>query len=194
MFEIVPHDHRLRPVVESAIRSAFQRDHGARLDRLPACLVASTDEAGVICAASLRFAEDGFFSERYLDQPIEQLIARRTGARADRAALVEVGSLAADRPGEVKDLVGGIIRFLHHRGTRWAFFTATARLRTFLGRAGIPLVELARADPSRIDGVEAWGAYYQQDPRVMLVSDAMLDASVLIAVHPMERVCHRSAA
>ncbi len=174
MFEVVAQGHRLRPQVEATIRATFRRDHGAQLASLPRWLVASTDEVGVICAASLRFAADGFFSEHYLDQPIEQLITERTGAHPDRSALAEVGSLSAGRPGEIGELVRGIINFLQARGTRWAFFTATARLRTFLGRAGIPLLELAPADPARIATAEAWGNYYQKDPRVMLVGDGML--------------------
>ncbi len=174
MFEIVNHDHRLRPQVEATIHSAFRRDHGAQLSSLPRCLVANTDEAGVICAASLRFAEDGFFSERYLDLPIEELIGQITGTRPDRAALAEVGSLSAGRPGDVRTLVCAVIHFLAARGTRWAFFTATARLRTFLRRAGIPLIELAAADPARIESAASWGSYYRQDPRVMLVGDTML--------------------
>jgi len=89
-----------------------------------------------------------------------------------------VGSLAAGRPGEIRDLVCGVIGFLRSRGTRWAFFTATARLRTFLRRAGMPLIELAAADPSRIAAAETWGRYYLQDPRVMLIGDAMLSAAL----------------
>ena len=178
MFEIVDPEHRLRPVVEATIRSAYQREHGADLTSFPHWLVANLDEAGVVCAASVRFAEDGFFSERYLDLPIEQLVARTTGTHPDRSVLAEVGSLAAGRPGEIRDLVCGVIAFLRSRGTRWAFFTATARLRTFLRRAGMPLIDLAPADPSRIAAAETWGRYYLQDPRVMLIGDAMLSAAL----------------
>jgi len=178
MFDVIDPKHPLRPVVEATIRSAYRREHGAELTSFPRWLVANTDEAGVICAASVRFAEDGFFSERYLDLPIEQLVARTTGTHPDRSVLAEVGSLAAGRPGEVRELVCGLIAFLRNRGTRWAFFTATARLRTFLRRAGMPLIELAAADPTRIDAAESWGRYYQQDPRVMLIGDSMLSAAL----------------
>jgi len=185
MFEVVDLRHRLRPLVEVTIRSAFRRGHGARLASLPQWLVANTDADGVICAASLRFAEDGFFSERYLDQPIEELIARYTGMPTDRAALAEVGGLAAGRPGEVRDMVCGIVKFLQARGTGWAVFTATAKLRTYLRRIGIPLLDLAPADPARIEAVETWGRYYEQDPRVVAVGSDMLAAALR-----RERVSH----
>jgi len=178
MFEVVDPKHRLRPLVEVTIRSAFRRGHGARLATLPRWLVANTDDDGVICAASLRFAEDGFFSERYLDQPVEDLIARHTGTHPDRAVMAEVGGLSAGRPGEVRDMVCGIVKFLQARGTGWAFFTATAKLRTYLRRTGIPLIDLAAADPARIEAVETWGSYYQQDPRVVAVSNDMLAAAL----------------
>lgn len=190
MFEVVDQGHRLRPLVETCIRSAFQRDHGARLGALPRCLVAETDGIRVTCAASLRFAEDGFFSERYLDQPIERLITQHTGVHPNRTALAEVGSLAANRPGKVGGLVCDIIKFLQTRETHWAFFTATVRLRIFLHRANIPLIELAPADPERIDTAELWGSYYQQAPKVMLVGDAMLATAARPAADLDERLIH----
>lgn len=174
MFTLIPASHPRRAEAEAAIRDVFRREHDAQLGALPPLLVAEIDEKGVVCAASLRFARDGFFSERYLDQPVETLVARRAGVRATRDSLVEIGSLAAARPGQVWALVGGVIEHLRGQGIRWGFFTATARLRTLLRWSGIPLVELAAADPARIDHVERWGGYYNHDPRVMLVGDHML--------------------
>jgi hypothetical protein len=178
MFEVITPTHPRRKAVEATIRLAYQCDHGARLTSFPAWLVANIDETGVIGAAALRFAADGFFSELYLDKPIEQTIARWAGGAVDRAQLVEVGNLAAGRSGEIKVLIQGIIALLYSQDTRWAFFTATARLRNLLRRAGIPLIELASADPRRIDDAASWGSYYQEDPRVVLVGQHMLVASL----------------
>lgn len=176
MFTVVPPDHPRRAETEAAIRSVFLREHDARLSALPRLLVAEIDDNGVVCAASLRFAEDGFFSERYLDQPVETLVARRTGAWASRDTLVEIGSLAAARPGQVWALVGGVVAYLREQGIRWAFFTATARLRALIRWSGVPLVELAPADSARVENVRQWGGYYNHDPRVMLIGDHMLPA------------------
>ena len=174
MFEVVPPTHPLRPQVEDAIRTAYLREHDARLGSFPWWLVAETGGAGINCAASLRFADDGFFSEAYLDQPVEQAVARLLDVRTDRRFLAEVGTLAAPRPGAVVPLVQGVVALLRARGMCWAFFTATDRLRTLLRRTGIPLMELAKADPGRLADAESWGRYYQHDPRVMLVGDCML--------------------
>jgi hypothetical protein len=190
VFVVVAPTHPLRPAVENTIRLAYRRDHGARLASFPSWLVANTDETGVIGAAALRFADDGFFSERYLDRPIEDLIARRAGTDADRSQLVEVGNLAAGRAGEIRVLVHGIVGLLYSQRMRWAFFTATARLRTLLSRAGIPLIELAAADPRRIDDAKAWGSYYQQDPRVVFVGGHMLAAALRPAQAAAERRNH----
>ncbi|MDR3517732.1 MAG: thermostable hemolysin [Azospirillaceae bacterium] len=184
MFELVGPEHRLRPAVESTIRSAFHRGHDARLTTLPHWLVARVDDTGVIGAASLRFAEDGFFSEHYLDQPVERAIAQQTGTTPDRRELAEVGGLAAGRPGEIRDMIGGIVGFLQDRGMRWAFFTATIRLRFLLRRTGIPLIDLATADPARIEAAESWGRYYQQQPRVVAVGDDRLR----VTFHPAHPV------
>ncbi|WP_158240798.1 thermostable hemolysin [Telmatospirillum siberiense] len=182
MFEIIDPGHRMRPMVETCIRTAFLRDYDARLGPLPRCLVADTDGVRVTCAASVRFARDGFFSERYLDQPVEALIACHTGGSPDRRAIAEVGSLAANQPGKAESLIRDIGEFLRSRGIRWGFFTATARLRLFLGRAGISMTELAMADPARIEAAEMWGNYYRQFPKVMLVDDARLALAVSSAI------------
>jgi hypothetical protein len=180
MFAVIPPTHFLRPTVEETIRSAFLREHGARLETLPHWLVADIDRAGAItCAASLRFADDGFFAERYLDEPIERLIARQAGLEANRADVAELGSLASAHSGALtgpfrSHFMLDIIRLLRDRGMQWAIFTATARLRTLLRQAGVPLIELAVADPARSGNEDAWGGYYRHDPRVMLVGDHML--------------------
>jgi len=176
MFQIVEPDHPLRPEVEAAIRFAYHRDHGAHLNDFPHWLVAMTDGGGVVGAASLRFASDGFFSECYLDQPLEQAVARMGdgGGRSERHLLAEVGNLAATRPGEVRSLIGGIVRLLRDLGMDWAVFTATARLRALLRHGGMPLIELGRADPARLPNADVWGRYYRQDPRVMLIGAHML--------------------
>jgi hypothetical protein len=187
MFEVITRTHRLRSAVETTIRLAYERHHGARLTSYPTLLVANCEEIGVIGAAALRFAVDGFFSEIYLDQPIEQAIARCAGSAAGRTELVEIGNLAAGRAGALSALVHGIIALLDGKDIGWAFFTATARLRTFLRRAGIPLIELAAADPRRLADAASWGRYYQQDPRVVLVGRHMLTA----AVPPLPSACER---
>jgi len=174
MFVIVDESHELRREVELSISRLFDREHGASLAVFPPTLVAWLAGGEVAAAASVRFAAEGFFSECYLDAPVEHLIGRKAGLAVGRSEVVEVGSLAAPHPGATLALVAAIIASCHEAGCRWAFFTATARLRALLRRSGILQIELAAAAPDRVASPEAWGRYYLGDPRVVAVGAHML--------------------
>lgn len=177
MLEVIDQSHPRRSETEQAIRDVYWREYAARLDGFPKRIVRRVDDHGVVCAASLRFSGDGFFSECYLDQPIEDAIGRCVGTIPRRAALVEVGTLAASRPSEIMSFIHDIIDLSKSLGAEWSFFTATARLRAFLRRGGISLIEVVAADASRVQNPDLWGTYYQQDPRVMLVGAHMIAPS-----------------
>jgi hypothetical protein len=50
---------------------------------------------------------------------------------------------------------------------QWIVFTATSAVRQILLGFGAPLIELARADGTRVSaGTDQWGRYYETDPRV----------------------------
>ncbi len=174
MLTMINQDHPLRSATEQVIREAYRREHNARLESFPTCLVAWIVESEIVCAASLRFRPDGFFSDCYLDHPIEDIIGHHVGGAPNPNTLVEVGNLAAVRPHDIGGFIHEIIAFAEKKGMLWAFFTATARLRAFLRRGGLPLIELAVADPARVKDVQIWGDYYRQDPRVMLVGKHMI--------------------
>lgn len=172
MFEVVERSHRLRGRVETYIRDVFHHEYDARLGDLPRCLVAETNGVKIGCAASLRFAADGFLSESYLQQPIERVIARLSGDEVPRETIAEIGSLAAASPEALDRLITDLPAFLRVHEVHWACFTATARLRLFLRHAGVAMTELCPADPARIEAAELWGTYYRQSPKVMLVCAA----------------------
>ena len=174
MLKILDQFDELRPTAEQAIRAIFDREHGATLHDFPPTLAAWLDGDEILATASLRFAKDGFFSECYLDMPVERLIERKAGIAVKRSEIVEVGSLAAPRPGATLGLVEAIIDACYEGGCRWAFFTATARLRALLRRSGVVQIELAPALPERVPAPETWGQYYLADPRVVAVGAHML--------------------
>ena len=65
----------LRSVAERFIRNVYAIEYGAQLQNFPSRLFALTNERGeIMCAAGVRLQEDGFFSELYLDSPIEQAL------------------------------------------------------------------------------------------------------------------------
>ena len=54
-------------------------------------------------------------------------------------------------------------------GFNWAFFTATSRLQKILRRIHLPLIDLGPARRDRVPTPEKWGAYYDNQPRVLAI-------------------------
>jgi hypothetical protein len=163
------HDH-LRPAAERLIIEVYARRYGARIAALPDTLVAMVGKDGVVhCAAGLIFAAEGFFSEVYLNAPIETLLSplRRTPARRDK--IFEVTSLASQAPHLVCSFLRKIIACGEAAGFDWAFFTATAPLAALLERLDLRLVPLGDANSVRVANPEIWGSYYTHAPRVCAV-------------------------
>ncbi len=160
----------MRAPVEDAIRAAYWKHFAARLTALPATLVASLSPSGAVeSAAGFRFSEHGFFSECYLEAPIELALRDCTGRVVDRRRVVEVCNLISKRPSHLLQFVANIIDFIELAEADWAVFTATHPLRTILERRGLQMKELVRAERDRVPRPSDWGRYYEHDPRVMVV-------------------------
>jgi hypothetical protein len=160
-----------RHEVEAFVRRRFAEMHGAQVTRfMPRLWSLAGEFGGVVGAVGLRDARDGaLYLERYLDEPVEQAIARRLGSTPRREGLVEVGNLAADGIGHARVLIVQLTRLLAAAGTRWVSFTGTPSLVNSFRRLGLCPIDLGPADPARLDGAEraAWGRYYDDGPRVM---------------------------
>ena len=173
---VTPH-HRLRRDTEICIRDVYEQVHGAHIDTFPQTLIAATDRLEMpVCAAGLRFAGCGFFSESYLEDPIDRILGRRTGRQIERERIFEVTTLASRKTNAVLPFVREIVEFGQTNRYDWAFFTATARLRTLLTSMGLPLEVLGRADPKRIPHSERWGNYYHCGPQVCAIDARRLEA------------------
>jgi Thermostable hemolysin len=132
------------------------------------------DRGEIACAAGVRFQDDGFFSERYLDSPIEQALAvasRRTIARAE---IFEVTTFASRAPRATAGFIESVGRFGEANGFVWSFFTLTRRLHKLVERLGHPLTHLADADHRRIPDHERWGSYYASEPKVFAIASPRL--------------------
>jgi hypothetical protein len=167
--------HPLRAQAESCISEVYARMFRARNLAFPSTLLALLDGAGrPLCAAGLRTAAEGFFSEIYLDAPIDRLLSERSGRAVGRQAILEVTTLASRSVEASPVFLRRLALFGRCAGFEWSFFTATARLQRLLSRLGMPLVELSPADPRRLSGAEQWGSYYTHSPRVCAVDDRWL--------------------
>lgn len=135
-------------------------------------IVALLRNGAVEAAAGCRSAAQGpLFLEQYLDAPIEARIRQLAGQPTARSSIVELGQLAASRPGAGVALMLRLAHHLSSRGYAWVVFTATAELRGIFVRLGLPLFALAEAAPERLgDQAATWGRYYEHRPLVVCAS------------------------
>ena len=139
---VTPSDH-LRARVEDEIRTTYWERFQARLARLPRTLVASVSTSGIIeCAAGVRFSEHDFFSECYLDLPVEIALQHRFGLPVQRRRIIEVCNLAGRKPGRSQSFIASFIEFAESDEFDWVIFTATKSLRALLERSGLRMTQL----------------------------------------------------
>jgi Thermostable hemolysin len=170
MFVVVPRSDRLRSVVEDAIRTLYWTRYEAFLSSFAQTIVAELSPSGSVeCAAGIRFGDEAFFSECYLDLPMERLLQDHLGRTVRRDKIVEVSHLAAPCSGRSLVFVKNLIELLRTRDAEWAIFTATKPLRALLRRNRLAMTELGCAERSRVPHPECWGHYFKHDPRIMAV-------------------------
>lgn len=170
-----------RDEVEAFVRGAFAHRYRAQIHALPDCLMALRRAGGELTAvAGLRFASTApLFLEQYLDGPVERYLDP-LGAIA-RTGIVEIGSLAAPTPGQVRYLMIALTTYLYSAGYRWVVCTAISSLRNTLSRMGLTPVLLGAADAARLGPAAGdWGRYYEEHPQViaghLAEAAALLDA------------------
>jgi hypothetical protein len=167
---LTPRDDVLRPAAERLIAEVYAQHYAAYISAFPETLITLVGPDGAVhCAAGLRFAAEGFFSEAYLDAPADAMLSALRHAPVGREKIFEVTSLASRAP----HLLGGFLRKIiaggEAAGFEWAFFTATAPLKALLERMSLSLMTLADADSARVPNPAAWGSYYAFAPRVYAV-------------------------
>jgi hypothetical protein len=159
-----------RSEVEQFIHGIFRQRYGADVKQFAPVLVSLHDAGGeLVAAAGYRCAgESPLFLERYLDVPVEHLLASPATGVPARAHIAEVGHLAACRAGAGRRLVLLLGPHLADNGYRWVVSTLTEELRHFFLRLGTAPLSLGAADPELL-GVEAanWGRYYDHRPVVL---------------------------
>lgn len=166
----VDRDHGLRPVAERKIAAAFRQTYGAKLRSFASLLVVDLGADGEIeSLAGLRYGDEPFLSEAYLDLPIESALAPPGTPQIARNCVVEICNLASLRPGRAIPFIRRVTRLCHGCGFEWAVFTATVPLRALLDRGGLALHDLGPALASRVTQPEGWGTYYDHAPRVVAV-------------------------
>lgn len=158
-----------RNELENFVGAAFRRKHEATVTSFMPTLLSFRDPAGGLRGVvGLRGAGDqSLYLEQYLEQPVDVAIAAATRRPVRRQQVVEVGNLAGANCRTAVRMVALLPSYLLAHECQWIVFTATSAVRAILLGFGAPLVELARADGTRIArGADQWGSYYETDPRV----------------------------
>lgn len=164
-------DDAQRADVEAFIGRVYARRFGARVTAFAPTLVSLRDpvDGSILAAAGYRAAREApLFLERYLDAPVETLLAHRADGSPSRDGIFEVGHLAADRAGEGLRLIFMLGPHLAAEGAQWVVSTLTEELRHLFVRLGIAPLALGRADPAVLGpDVAQWGSYYDHRPVVL---------------------------
>jgi hypothetical protein len=155
---LLTNDDPQRHSAEDFIKKIYAARYGARLETFPSRIIALLDNRDeILCAAGLRFFDDGYFSERYLDTPIENAVSAISARPVNRNAIFEVTTLASRAPLATAEFIAEIGAFGERAGFEWSFFTLTRRLHLMVRRLGIALTYLGEADRRRIADSERWG-------------------------------------
>lgn len=177
-FALVQEHATERAELESSINTKFERAYGAQLRHFLPNLLRLGVSAELGAVVGIRAAEDrDLFLEQYLDQPIEQAIARAFQTPVDRAQVIEIGNLAGNVPGLAYALFAVLATVLNAAGYRWVACTATPLVETMLAKMHFSSCTVCDADPTRLqEGSADWGDYYASKPRV-IVGDVHLAAA-----------------
>ena len=173
--ELVDPARPARAELERFVALHFARAYGAEIRSFMPHLLGLRTQDGVLNGVlGCRFAHEHFFLERYVDAPIEHVLADRLAKPVARAGLVEVGNLAVAAAGGARWLIAALTAYLAGAGRAWAVFTAVPALINAFTRLGVALVPLAPAHCHRLPAHEraAWGSYYDTAPKVMAASVA----------------------
>jgi hypothetical protein len=172
---LLTNDDARRRSAEEFIKNTYAARYGARLEAFPSKIIALLDHRDdILCAAGLRFFDDGFFSECYLDAPIEDVVSAISARAVNRSAIFEVTTLASRAPLVTAEFIAEIGIFGEKAGFEWSFFTLTRRLHLMVNRLGIAPTFLGAADRRRIEDSERWGTYYACQPKVYAVASRRL--------------------
>ena len=179
----------LRNNLESYIAEKYKQAHKASISKFMPILLEMTKGGESQAALGLRPGHyRPMFLEQYLDSPIEQQISRLAKQPIDRCSLIEIGNLVVTqrRAGLLLFVILG--KLVAEAGYDWLIFTVTGEVERLLRSLGFDPQYLVAADPARVKGgTENWGHYYDNNPRVMVISSAKA-VSVMENSHALSEI------
>jgi len=179
-FALHPIHSPQRPQLEAYIQHQFAQAYGARVTEFLPTLSSMQCQGRISAVAGIRVAYGrDLFVERYLDQPVEQILSHPGPTRVARSDIVEIGNLAATHRGATLLFFVFQAAMLYEAGFKWAVYTATEKAARIADRFTAATLDLGPADPARLGGEAAcWGRYYDDLPAVHAVNIASVVASL----------------
>ncbi len=169
---LVGEDGEGRKAVERFAHRVYAKQYGADIKVFSRDLLTlNSTEDGFLSCIGINTTESGsLFFEKYLDRPAEDEISIKTGLKAVRDEIVEIGTLAVHPRGLCQLMMAGLAGLVTAREKRFMVFTAVKSLQNTLRRLGIDYTVLADADPSRLSGdAGEWGRYYEASPKIIVL-------------------------
>lgn len=157
--------------LQDYIQRAYQREFNAEIPHfLPLLVGLERADGSLAGACGLTLAADApLYLENYLDLPVELSISERLARPVLRERIVEIGNFACAEAGHARIMFAALCRWLSEQSFDYVVFTGTAKLRNSFHRLHLNPLELAPALPERVGkDANAWGHYYQCQPRVMV--------------------------
>ncbi len=169
-----------RKEAQDHIKGVYRNVYGAEVTAFaPLLVVAKRVDGEILCAAGIRTAKDGFFSDTYLKTDFSTVLQQVAHIDVPAGEIMEVVSLASTTPFPVLPMLDKMIEWGRENGMTCGVFTATNPLRRLLKRTSLSYVELASADVSQVSNPKTWGSYYDTDPKVCAFSEALSQPVVL---------------
>ncbi|MEO8491965.1 thermostable hemolysin [Pseudomonas sp.] len=174
-FEIIKRSEHSAPEPIGYIQEIYKRHYGAQMTPNPDLLVTRRNLIGgaLTACAGISFASPTrpLFSERYFDEPIEDVLGALSRQTLLREQIVEIGSLASDDSHAAAEIIKALPIMAWFMGAKAILCTSTRRLRVLLKYHGIPLRVLGDADAGRLSDLELqqWGSYYAQSPQTGVI-------------------------
>lgn len=163
-------DSRTRGLLEDFVRREFFEHFGARIrEFMPDLLALHRDDGSVRAVVGCRAAADApLFLEQYTREPIETVIAERTGENVQRERIVEIGSLACRNAAAAIAIIRALVPHLTNEGFTWVVFTGANTVMNVFRHLGLAPRPLCPANPLLLgEARHEWGTYYDHDPHVM---------------------------
>jgi hypothetical protein len=170
-FDLHAANSQERHQLERYVTRCFARAYKAEVTEFSPLLLDVKCAGNISGVAGIRMAGTSpLFLEHYLDAPVEEVVANTFGEAVSRNDIVEIGNLAALRPGACQLMLLMLAGVLHAAGFRYAAFAGTDQVVRTVHKLSEAVRTVGIADPSRLGAdADRWGSYYDTSPQVMLV-------------------------